>query len=160
MEIIGASESLHPDLNTLFGEWASLRVFGEPGQFERFCSFGVRKGGALIAVVLLHGYDPRAGVIEISAAGAGAWQSRRLIRQVFDTCFDTLGCQMILMRNAESNTTVVRNSRRLGFDGVLVPRLAGRGEGQWIFTLTDDQWRAHRLNQRREGHEQESSQAA
>lgn len=150
MDVIGASASHLPEANALAGQWASYKIFGHPNAFEKFCSFTVMRSGSVIAVIILHNWDRRAGVIEISAAGSGPWQSRRLINDVFGTCFGALGCQMVVMRGDEKNVAMLRNSERLGFSGHFIPRLGGRDTGQWLFTMTDDDWRENRLNQSRE----------
>jgi len=45
---------------------------------------------------------------------------------------------------SERNTGMVEIAQRFGFQGTLIPRLRGRTESEWIFTLTDDDWRASR----------------
>lgn len=93
----------------------------------------------------MHNWQPDTGVVEITAAGSGRWQSRRIINEVFGVCFGALGCQMIVMRNGANDVETVNNSRRLGFTGYLIPRLRGRNEDEWIFTLTAEDWQGSRL---------------
>lgn len=145
LRTILADETHFPDINRSAGDFASVAIFGESGCFEKYCSITVVDGERPIAAIIMHDHDTDAGVIEISGAGSGRWQSRRVLNEIFWTCFDALGCQMVVMRNNESNTRAVSNSRRLGFSGVLIPRLNGRNEGKWIFTLTDDAWKKSRL---------------
>lgn len=140
-----ATETHLPEVNRDCGEWVSRRIWGTGNRFEKYCSFSVFRDGDQIAGVILHNWDEDAGVIEISAAGSGNWQSRRLINQVFNTCFDTLGCQMIMMRNRSDADRTIANSVGLGFDAIRVPRLGGRDQDMVLFTLTDDQWRASRF---------------
>lgn len=155
MRLIGCSETRHPALNTLAGEWASEKIWGaQDNRFERYCSFIVEDAGDVLAAIILHNWDDKTGVIEISAAGSGRWQSRRVINEVFDTCFDRLGCSVIVMRNADDNPKAVNNSRALGFKGSLVRNLNGKGKDAWIFTLTDDDWRISRLNMKERRNEQ------
>lgn len=145
MRTILATETHLPDINRSAGEFASMAIWGKPGHLERFCSVTVLKDDVPIAAIIMHNYDPDTGVIEIVAAGMGPWQSRRVIRQVFDICFEDLACQLIVMRIAESNAASVKNAQRLGFVGTLIPRLQSRTEGQWVFCLSDDEWRESRL---------------
>ena len=146
MRTILATETHLPEINRSAGEFASMAIWGKPGHLERYCSVTVLQDETPIAAIIMHNYDPDTGVIEIVAAGFGPWQSRRVIRQVFGICFDDLACQMVVMRIAESNVVSVRNAVRLGFVGTLIPRLQSRTEGQWIFCMTDDAWRASRLH--------------
>lgn len=148
LQTILATETHKPDWNITAGEWASQRIWGRPGEFERFCSVTVMRDDAVSAVIILHNWHPDAGVIEISAAGDGYWQTRRVINEVMALCFDTMGCQMVVMRNAEHAANTISNSGRLGFKGVFLPRMRGRDEGEWLFTLTDDDWKASRLYKR------------
>lgn len=150
LKTIVASESHLPEINRGAGEFVSRAIWGRPDALERYCSVTVLQDERPIAAIILHNWEPDTCVIEISAAGSGAWQSRRVIRLVFGLCFDVIGCQMAVMRVPESNAKSVRNAQKLGFDGTLIPRLQSRTEGQWVFRLTDDAWRASRLNVRRD----------
>lgn len=142
---IMASETNRPDINEGAGNFASRAIWGTEGKFERFCSLTVMDGMTPIAVIIMHNYYPEHGTIEISAAGSGRWQSRRIINEVFDTCFKALGCQMIVMRNSAWDGATVNNSRRLGFTGILIPRMRGPGHDEWLFSLTREQWELNPL---------------
>lgn len=97
----------------------------------------------MVAGVLLHNYQPEAGVIELTAyAATRRWLSRRALADVFGYVFDQLGCQMAVARIAEGNATARRFWSALGADETIVPRLRGRTEAEVISTLTDEQWRA------------------
>lgn len=145
LNTIVASESHRPDVNAGAAQWASERIFGKPDGFRDYATVTVMRGGAVVAVIVLHNWQPEAGVIELSAAGAGYWQSRRIINDVMTLCYDTMGCQMVMMRNSARDEATVANSRRLGFEGVLLPRMRGRDHDEWLFTLTDDQWKTSRI---------------
>ena len=140
-----ATVSHLPEVNQDCGEWVSRRIWGTENRFEKYCSFSVFRDGEQIAGVILHNWDEDSGVIEISAAGFGNWQSRRLINHVFNTCFDVIGCQMVMMRNRSDATATISNSERLGFRSMTVPRLGGRTQDMVLFFLTDDDWRASRF---------------
>lgn len=144
--VIVASESHLPDINRSAGDFASWAIFGEFGRFDHFCSVTVTEQVEPIAAIILHDWNSETGVIELSGAGSGKWQSRRVLNVIFGLCFDAMGCQMVVMRNKASNTKAIRNSERLGFSGQIVRRLGGRHEDMWVFTLTDDEWETHRLN--------------
>lgn len=148
IETLLATTTHRPDWNITAGDWASVRIFGKPGEFEKFATLTVLRDGIVCAVVVLHNWQPEAGTIELSGAGAGYWQTRRVLREIMSTCFVTMGCQMVIMRNSARDEDTVSNSRRLGFTGILMPRMRGRDEDEWLFTLTDDQWRTSRLYNR------------
>lgn len=145
LSTIIASSSRHPEINQRAGQWASQRIFGTDDGFTDYASVTVLRDGVVVAVVVLHNWHPDAGVIEVSGAGSGYWQSRRVLNVVFGTCFDAMGCQMVVMRNSAQDEATVANSRRLGFTGLLLPRMRGRDHDEWLFTLTDDAWKASRL---------------
>jgi RimJ/RimL family protein N-acetyltransferase len=108
---------------------------------------GVTEAGRLIAGVVYHNYAPEAGVIELSAASTSKrWLTRPVLKAMFGYAFDEIGCQMAVLRVSEENRGMADIARRFGFTSYRIPRLRGRGEAEIIFTLTDDDWRAHPVN--------------
>lgn len=148
LKTILATETHLPDINRSAGEFASMAIWGKPGHLERFCSVTVLQDETPIAAIIMHNWHPSEGVIEITAAGFGPWQSRRVINEVFGLCFDTMQCQLVVMRVGADDERTIRNSRKLGFTGYLIPRLRGRNSDEWIFTLTEEAWQASRLRKR------------
>lgn len=144
--VIVASESHLPEVNEGAGRFASMAIWGEPDKFDKFCSVTVTDGDRPIAAVILHNWQKEAGKIELSGAGTGRWQSRRVLNLIFGLCFDVMGCQIVVMHNKASDHVAVNNSRKLGFQGQLMRRMCGRNEDQWMFTMTDDEWAHSRLN--------------
>ncbi|MCH4542715.1 GNAT family N-acetyltransferase [Ochrobactrum sp. A-1] len=105
--------------------------------------------GRLAGAVVFHNYEPRAGVIEMSAASLSRrWLNRPVLQRMFDYVFDDAGCQMVVMRVSERNAPMIRIARAYGFSEVLIPRLRGRDHNEFIFTLTDDDWKASRFNRK------------
>lgn len=139
--------SIHrPDLNAKVGEFVSNVIWGDNRGFSPFCSMAVVEHGALIAGVIYHNCDPDAGVIELSAgATSRRWLRPHVIRRMFEIAFDVLGNQIAVLRVAADNDNMCGIARRFGFSEATVQRLWGRGRDGVIFTMTDDQWRAHRL---------------
>lgn len=110
---------------------------------------GVAQGRDLIAGVLYHAANPKANTVELSAASESRrWMTAPVLRMMFDIPFKLLGCQLVLLRVSSNNEHMARQAERFGFDMVRVPRLLGRDEDCLIFTMTDDQWSAHRLQLR------------
>lgn len=133
-----------PAMNAQVADFVSRLCFGSAGAFERFSTMGVFDGGALIGGTVYHNWHPEAGVMELSSAATSRrWLQPHVIRALFAFPFDMMGAQMVAMRVSERNTGMVAIAKRFGFDGVMIPRLRGRAEAEWIFTLTDDVWRAH-----------------
>ena len=145
LDTILATPTHRPDINEGAGRWASERIFGKPDGFAGYSTLTVLRNSQPIAVVVFHNWQQDAGVIELSAAGGSGWQSRRVINEVMSICFDAMECQMVVMRNSANDDATVSNSRRLGFTGTLLPRLRGRDEDEWLFTLTEEAWRSGRL---------------
>lgn len=117
--------------------------------FGNCTAIGVAENGDLIGGTVFHDYTPEAGVIEMSSAAVSPrWLQPKMIRAIFEYVFDQLQCQAVVMRVKESNRRMVRIAQKFGFRGVLLPRLAGRDEGLWLFTMFDDQWRRHPVNLR------------
>lgn len=105
--------------------------------------------GQLAAALVFHNYEPRAGVMEMSAAALSKlWLTRPVLQRIFDYVFQDAECQMVVMRVSERNAPMIRIARAYGFSEVLIPRLRGRDHAEFIFTLTDDDWRASRFNRK------------
>lgn len=106
---------------------------------------GVFDDDRLIAGTIYHNYHPESGVIELTSASVDKrWLTKRVVRAMFWMPFVRLGCQLVVLRVSERNESMINISRKFGFDEVYIPRLRGRDEGEFIFTLTDDQWRSSR----------------
>lgn len=132
--------------NEAVAAWVAANIPGCERGFDKSVAIGVVEGERLIGGTVFHNYQPEAGVIEMSSAGTEPrWLSRRMIRAIFGYVFDQIGCQMVVMRISERNDRMIEIAERFGFQGYLIPRLRGRDEAEWIFTLTDEQWRQHPL---------------
>lgn len=85
-----------------------------PGGFE---AIGVARGGQLVGGCLYSNYTPYrdGGVIQIWAAGEGAWLSRRVIRVMFDYPFNQLRCNRLTALTAKSNKPSRKLLEGLGF---------------------------------------------
>lgn len=108
---------------------------------------GVFDSGNLAAVILYNNFQPEAGVIEFHGASTTPrWLTRPVLKAMFSYPFDQLGCQMVVTRNSERHTRLLRILTALGFDHVLIPRLRGREEGERIFWMTEETWRANKIH--------------
>lgn len=83
-----------------------------------------------------------------SASDSKKWLQPKIIYKMFNFPFNLMGAQMVALRVSEKNTNMVNIAKRFGFSGVLIPRLRGRDESEWIFTLTDDDWKESRIAKR------------
>ena len=145
MTPVYASNTHLPELNAQTGAFVSQLCFGRPDQIERFCSMAVFHGDQMVAGTLFYDWDPSARVLQLSSASTDRrWLTRRVVRAMFHMAFDMIGAQLVALRVSEKNTGMVEIAQRFGFQGVLIPRLRGRDEAEWIFTLSDDDWRASR----------------
>lgn len=135
--------------NIVFGQDKAVAawVAGQLGytNFEGYyCgAVGIAENGQLIGGTCFHNWYEKDGVVEMTSASiTSKWLTRRMIRAIFNYAFELLECQLVVMRVSENNTVMVNIARRFGCSGYLIPRLRGRNEAEWIFTLTDDQWRS------------------
>lgn len=114
---------------------------------NEYCSMGVFDDGELIAGTLYHNYYPDYGVVELSAASISKrWLTKPVINAIFFLPFERLGCQLVVLRVSERNKTMIGIARKFGFEEVYIPRLRGRDEGEFIFSLTDDAWASSKYN--------------
>lgn len=131
-------------LNDALAAWCARHI-GLPRPFAGpYVTLGVFNDDTLIAVVVFNDWNPEAGVIEFHGAGISPrWLARHVLREMFAYPFKTLGCQMVVTRNSARNTRLHRQLAAYGFQRFPIPRLRGRDEGEIIWTLTDDDWRAN-----------------
>lgn len=143
------SQSRHPHFNDAVGEYVSQICFGHADGFEKFSSMAVIEDGELIGGTVFHNWDEGSGVMELSsAAESSRWLMPKAIQAMMAFPFDMMGCQMVVLRISERNKTMASIAKRFGFEGVLIPRLRGRDESEWIFTLTAESWRDHPVYKR------------
>ena len=143
------SRTLSPLDNATVCQVVSNIVWGDREAIspEFACTMGVFDGDKLIGGTIYHHWEPEAGVIELTSGSVSRrWLTKPVIKAMFALPFDRLGCQMVALRVSDRNTNMIGIARTFGFDEVHIPRLRGRDEGEFIFTLTDDQWRASRYN--------------
>lgn len=134
----------NPQVNDALAAWCARQI-GLPRPFEApYVTMGVFEDDALIAVILFNGFNPEAGVIEFHGAGISPrWLTRATLREMFAYPFEQVGCQMVVTRNSARNTRLHRQLAAYGFSRFLIPRLRGRDEGEIIWTLTVEDWRAN-----------------
>lgn len=147
MRTIWASTTHDAELNRSFSMWASMRIFSHPNGFPQATTMGVfNDDNKLIAVMVYHNYDAKAGVVEISGAASDRrWLRKYVLQEMFATPFTDMGCQAVVMRVSPSREQ--RHIRRMltsyGFTEHRIPRLRGRDEDECVFVLADDEWRAN-----------------
>ncbi|MCA1405418.1 GNAT family N-acetyltransferase [Ensifer sp. IC3342] len=138
-----------PAKNDAIAGFVAAHIDGGERGFADFTTLGVTEEGRLVAGVVYHNYSPEAGVIELSAAATSKrWLTRPVLKAMFGYPFDEIGCQMAVLRVSEESRGMVDIARRFGFTSHRIPRLRGREEAEIIFTLTDNDWRAHPVNRR------------
>lgn len=138
-----------PAANDAVAGFVAAHIDGCERGFADFTTLGVADEGRLVAGVVYNNYSPEAGVIELSAASTNRrWLTRPVLKAMFSYPFDEIGCQLAVLRVSEENRGMVDIARRFGFTSHRIPRLRGRQEAEIIFTLTDNDWRAHPVNRR------------
>ncbi|QNQ62517.1 N-acetyltransferase [Brucella sp. 6810] len=132
--------------HSIIGEFVCNIVFGDPLALDKYAALGFFENGDLIAGVLFHNWHPESGVMEMTAGSTSKrWLNRRTLQQIMSLVFDGFKNQLAVMRVSERNQNMIRIARAYGFSGTYIPRLRGRDEGEFIFTLTDDDWRNGRF---------------
>lgn len=130
--------------NEAVAQWVAERIDGCERGFDKPVAIGVVEDERLIGGTVFTNWNPEAGVIEMSSAGTSPrWLQARMLRAIFSYPFDQIGCQLVVMRVSERNQRMVRIAEKFGFTGYLIPRLRGRDEAEWLFTLTAEQWHNH-----------------
>lgn len=133
--------------NKIVGDFVSTGVFGRPEAIRDYCTMAVLDGKRLIAGTIYHNWQEDEGVIELTSFSLSKkWLTKPVVRAMMSLPFDRLGCQLIVLRVSERNTSMCAIARKFGFTEVHIPRLFGRYEGAFIFSLTDDQWKTSRYN--------------
>lgn len=128
--------------NVTVSNFVSRLIWGDERDFGPHSSMGVYEDGTLIAGTVYHNWHESTGVMELSSASTSRrWLQPKVINAMFSFPFDLMDAQMVVLRVSERNKTMVSIAARFGFEGVLIPRLRGRDEAEWIFTLTDEAWR-------------------
>lgn len=124
--------------------WCAEKIFDNPSpqSFGNCATMGVIKGDKLIAVVVFHNWQPEADVIEMSGAAIDPiWLSKRVLLEMYGYIFDVAKCQMVIQRQSVNNERINRILRRFGYDEIRLPRMRGRDEDEFLFTLTEEKWR-------------------
>ncbi|MEM9969517.1 MAG: N-acetyltransferase [Pseudomonadota bacterium] len=126
--------------------WAAARIKGcERGWAGFQAAFVVNAAGKDVAAVVFHDWNPEAGVIEVSAAAqTPRWAARSVLTELFGYAFNGCGCQAVAARTTSER--VAKLWQGFGATKHEIPRLAGRDRALTLLVLTDDAWRASRLN--------------
>ena len=132
------------DLPVETAAWVAQRVPGCERGWTDFVAALVHDERLKVAAgVVFHDWSPENEVIEVTAAAESPhWAQRGVLRELFGYAFTH--CQMVVART--TSPRVVKMWRGFGADAYEIPRLAGRGRGMTLLTLTDDAWAACRLN--------------
>lgn len=138
------SKTLLPDANIDVGDFVNRHARLD---LSDYCSMAVFENGELIAGTLYHNYYQKSGVVELSSASINRrWLTKPVINAMFFLPFIRLGCQICVLRVSERNENMIGIARKFGFSEVYIPRLRGRDEGEFVFSLTDDAWSASPYN--------------
>jgi RimJ/RimL family protein N-acetyltransferase len=102
--------------------------------------------------MVFHDYQPGPGLIQISSASTTPrWLTAEVRHMMFSYPFDQIGCQMVVLQVSAKNERMVRIAKAFGFTPYLIKRMRGRDEDGYVFTLTDDDWRASKFTRKIHG---------
>lgn len=132
--------------NVTVGRFVCELIWQKAEAIRDYCSMGVYHRDQLVAGTLYHNWHPETGIVELTSASLEKrWLTRPVINAMFELPFQRLKCQMVVLRVSEDNDNMLGIARSFGFDEYFIPRLGGRDKGEFIFTLTDDQWSASKF---------------
>jgi RimJ/RimL family protein N-acetyltransferase len=138
--------SWQPEANMMVADMVSMGCFGRYGGFDKFSTMAVTVDERLVGGTVFHNWSEDAGVMELSSFSSNSrWLTRHVINCMMYFPFNIMQCQCVVMRVSEHNHRMKRIAERFGFSGTYIPRLRGRNEGEFIYTLTDDTWTQHPL---------------
>lgn len=135
-------------LQKTYIDFVAERIAPRGWDVMKTAGLGVWAGQNLRGAVVFHDYNPEAGVMCMSGAGDRGWYTLGLIYKAHRYVFDEAKCQLSVMQVSENNDLMKKTAEHFGYEGVLIPRLRGRNEGEMIYTLPDDKWREHPLTLR------------
>lgn len=134
-----------------WARWAAERIPGcERGWGDCVVMLSWR-GDDYCGAVVFHDWQPQNGTMCMSAAGYGAWMSREAIRRAHNYIFNVACCQLAIMQVSENNRAMNRIAERLGYSATYIPRLRGPDEGENIWTLPIETWRASKFAEVKHG---------
>lgn len=132
----------YPDAVRAFvedGLWGGAEQFSEASQGLGF----VRENEGLVAGIVYHNWSPSGGTIEISAYSACRdWLTKASLREIYEYPFMSAGVRLILSRISEHNSRARRIWQALGASEYLIPDLRADGEGEMVYTLSQQQWQS------------------
>jgi RimJ/RimL family protein N-acetyltransferase len=122
------------------------KLLGHTRPFVNCTAIGVVENERLVGGCVYHEWDPEHGTIQMSAASTSPrWLNRSILKTMFGYPFSGVGCQLVILRVAESNDRMRRIAKAVGCKEYLIPRLRGRDEAEAVLTLTDDDWFASKF---------------
>lgn len=134
-----------PIWTPLAASWVAAHL-GE--DFGAHRALGVFDRHARIAAgVVLHNWNPRRGVVEMTAAAVDPrWLTRAVAREVFDYAFGF--ARVAVAHCGASNMAVRRIWAACGAHEAVIPHLWGAGEAAVILTIREPMWRASPLGRK------------
>lgn len=140
------ADAREPELNEAISGFVCALTGYPP--FRDYTSLGVFLDVRIIAGVVFSDWYQDRGTVDLSGASTDKrWLTRPVMSAIFSYVFDKLGCQLAINRVSERDKVQRRQLLAFGYTEHFIPRLRGRGEGEFIYTLTDDAWRAGRFHE-------------
>ncbi len=95
--------------NVAIGRFVCDLIWRRPDALRDYCTMGVFDGDKLIGATVYHNWHPQNGVIELTSASLDKrWLTRSVVNAMFELPFTRLGCQMCVLRVAETNDNTDR----------------------------------------------------
>ena len=131
-----------------FCQYVANEIAPRGWDYRNTAGLGSFRGGKLVGATVFHDWNPEAGVMCMSGAGKKGWLTLAHAYKAHRYIFGEAGCQLAVMQVGETNTAMRKAAEKFGYTGHFIPRLRGRDEGEYVYTLTEEDWKAHRFTQR------------
>lgn len=132
--------------NSRVARYVSCGLWGHGEGFTEFSTMDVQLHGRTIGGTVFHNWHPQEGVLELSSySDSPRWLTRHSINAMMYFPFTLMACQLVVMRVSDRNDRMNAIASRFGFTAHHIPRLRGPNEGEYIHTLTREEWESHPL---------------
>lgn len=135
-----------PDANRIVADFVSMRIWSREGTLNDCATMGVTRDGLLVGGVVFHEYRTEVNTMQLSIAGDRCrWLTRGVINDAMRFAFDMVKVGAIWAMVSEKNAAALKMDRIIFAHESYVPHMFGENHGGMMMTLSDTEWKAHRL---------------
>lgn len=135
-----------PENNAIVADMVSMKIWGASGALRDCATMGVVRDGVLVGGVVFHDWRTETNTMQLSVAGEPCrWLTRSVINDTMRFAFDLMKVSAVYAMVSESNPVALKMDRAIFANEAYVPHMFGEGKGGYMLTLSEKEWRAHRL---------------